>query len=249
MSPAPVQKGSGPLKWILIGCGGLVVFVAIVITGMCWWGAHKIKNYAEMAQKNPAVAVAKLMVAANPDLEIVSQDDEKGTLTIHNKKTGEEITMNADDIKQGRLKFKNEKGEEVTFEGSSEKGKEGLTVKSKEGIVTIGGGTQPRPSWVPSYPGSAPVNTYSRTSETGIVGSFSFQTDDPSDKVLDYFENELKTSGFTVEKAKMSGGAIAIGSLHAKRDDGKRMVNISIVPIGNVSQVTVQYETSGGLTD
>ena len=59
---------------------------------------------------------------ANPDLEVVSSDDESGTVTIRNKKTGEEITMNAADIKNGRLRFKNEKGEEVTFEGSGEKG-------------------------------------------------------------------------------------------------------------------------------
>ncbi len=154
-APAPQKKGTSPLVWILGGCGGLLVLAAIAFAVVAYWGVHKIKGYAESAKKNPAVFAAKLAVAANPDLEVVSSDDESGTVTIRNKKTGEEITMNAADIKNGRLKFKNEKGEEVTFEGSGEKGKEGFRIKSNKGSMAFGGvEAEKMPPWVPTYPGA-----------------------------------------------------------------------------------------------
>jgi hypothetical protein len=60
--------------------------------------------------------------------------------------------MNAEDIKKGRLKFKNEKGEEVTFEGSAESGKEGFTIKTDKGTMAIGKSqAEAPPSWVPSF--------------------------------------------------------------------------------------------------
>jgi len=102
-----------------------MVVAGIIVAVVFYWGAHKLRGYAEAAKKNPATAVAKMMVMANPDLEIVSEDDDKGELTIRNKKTGEELTMNAQDIKQGRLKFKNEKGEEVTSRGAASRVRRG----------------------------------------------------------------------------------------------------------------------------
>lgn len=246
----PVKKGTSPWVWVLAGCGGLLFIGAVVVTVVVYWGYHKAKGFAEAAKKNPAVFAAKLVIAAQPDLEVVSEDTDKGTLTIRNKKTGEVITMDAEEIKEGRLKFKNEKGEEVTFEGSGEPGKEGFTVKSNEGTMTFGkGGEQTAPSWVPSYPGTTPVTTMSKSSDEGIYGNYTFQTSDSSEKVLEYYETELKGDGFTVEKTNVQGGPISMGTLHAKRDDGKRNVDISILPAAGLTQVTVQYTTSGGVKD
>src|SRR5271157_677458 len=111
-SQAPVKKSTSPLVWVLAGCGGLIVICAVVIMVGGYFVAHRAKGFLNVAQKNPAMAIAKLAVAANPDVEIVLEDDDRGIITIRNKKTGEELTMNAEDIKAGKLKFKNEKGEE-----------------------------------------------------------------------------------------------------------------------------------------
>jgi len=64
-----------------------------------------------VADTNPTyshgvMATAELMVKANPDLDLVESDAEAGTLTIRNRRTGEEVTMSAKDIQEGRVQFK-----------------------------------------------------------------------------------------------------------------------------------------------
>jgi len=244
--PAPVpQKKTSPLVWILAGCGGLMVLVGIVVAVLFYWGAHKLKGYAESAKKNPAVFAAKLAVMANPDLEVVSSDDEAGTVTIRNKKTGEELTMNAQDIKQGRLKFKNEKGEEVTFEGSGQQGKEGFRIKSNKGTLAFGNAEGVKaPAWVPAYPSGKAVASASEQTAEGVTGHLSFQTTDSADKVLAYYERELKASGFSVERTSMQGMA-RFANLNAKADGGRRTVNVIVTPVGEAMQIAVQYTGPG----
>ncbi len=243
-APAP-QKKTSPLVWILVGCGGLVVVICIVFLIGGYFVAHKIKGYAETAKKNPAMAAAKIAVAVNPDLEVVSEDDDKGELTIRNKKTGEEITMNAQDIKQGRLKFKNEKGEEVTFEGSGEHGKEGFRIKSDKGSMTFGtGAAEKAPSWVPLYPGGTAMASASEKTSSGVAGHLSFQTPDAVDKVTSFYDQQLKGAGFTVQRTAASGG-LNIVSLTGKADGGRRVVNVVVTPAGQATQVAVQYSGPG----
>ncbi len=243
VAQAPQKKGISPLIWILGGCGGLLVIVAIVFAVAGYWGVHKLKGYAESAKKNPAVFAAKLAVAANPDLEVVSSDDEDGTVTIRNKKTGEEITMNAADIKNGRLKFKNEKGEEVTFEGSGEKGKEGIRIKSNKGTMSFGDTEAVvMPEWVPMYPGAKVMASTKQETDDGFTGTYSFQTPDAATEVLARFERDLSGAGFTVER--QSAGSV--GTVHGKADGGARTVAATVIPIGNITQVTVEYAATGG---
>ena len=244
-APAPQKKGTSPLVWILVGCGGLIVVACLVMLVGGYLVAHKIKGYAETARKNPAMAAAKLMVTVNPDLELVSEDDDKGELTIRNKKTGEELTMNAQDIKQGRLKFKNEKGEEVTFEGSGQQGKEGFRIKSNKGSVAFGNAEGVKaPAWVPAYPGGKAVASASEQTAEGVTGHLSFQTTDSADKVLAYYERELKASGFSVERTSMKGMA-QFANLNAKADGGRRTVNVIVTPVGEAMQIAVQYTGPG----
>ncbi len=243
-APAP-QKKTSPLVWILVGCGGLIVIVGIVFLVGGYFVAHKIKGYAETAKKNPAMAAAKFAVAVNPDLEVVSEDDDKGELTIRNKKTGEEITMNAQDIKQGRLKFKNEKGEEVTFEGSGQEGKEGFRIKSDKGSMTFGAGAAEKaPAWVPAYPAGKALVSASEKTAGGVRGHLSFQTTDSADQIMTFYERELKAAGFAVERTAMQG-AVHLANLNAKANGGARTVNVIVTPVGDSSQVAVQYSGPG----
>ena len=245
VAPVPQKKATSPLVWIVAGCGGLIVLVGLVLAVVLYWGAHKIRGFAASTGRNPAVFGAKIAVMANPDLEIVSSDDGAGTVTIRNKKTGEEITMNARDIKQGRLKFKNEKGDEVSFEGSGQQGKETFKIRSNKGSVTFGSGDGEKlPSWVPTYPGGQSLASASETTAAGFSGHCSFQTADATDKVLSFYERELKASGFTVERTAMQG-MVRLANLNAKADGGKRTVNVIITPVGEASQVVLQYAGMG----
>lgn len=244
-APAP-KKGTSPLVWILAGCGGLIIIVGIIFAGLTYWGYHKVKGYVETAEKNPALAAAKIAVAVNPDLEIVSEDDEAGTLTIRDKKSGEEITMNAEDIKEGRLKFKNEKGEEVTFEGSGETGKEGFKIKTDKGTMAFGNtaGEAP-PSWVPSYPGAKVMASSREETDEGFTGTYSFQTGDSGDAVLAHFEKELKNAGFDVERTS-TGAMSGLGTINARRGDGQHTVNVVVTSVADMTQVVVQYASGEG---
>ncbi len=237
-APAPAKKTS-PWVWVAVGCAAIIVVVLVVLGGLTFWVGHKVKGYAELAQKNPAMAAAKLMVAANPDIEIVSEDDGAGTITVRNKKTGETITMNAKDIKEGRLSFKNEKGEEMTFEGKGEGGTGSLKIHTKEGETTFGAGSAANlPGWVPSYPGAEAQGTYSASTKQGNSGGFSFKTSDSADQVMAYFESHLKSAGFEVNTSKFEqNGEVSGGIVQGAEKGGRRSVHL-----------TVGAEKTGGTT-
>jgi archaellum component FlaF (FlaF/FlaG flagellin family) len=230
-TPAATPAKSGLLPKILLGCLGLVVLIGILVSVGVWWGARKLG--LTDAARNPAAMAAKLIAAGNPDVEVVSQDDARQTVTLRNKKTGETVTMNASQLKEGKLEFSDEKGEKLTIGG--EKG--AVTVTNQEGTTTVGGEAS-APAWVPAYPGAKPQGTFSKTSERGATGAFSFQTADAVAKVMSRFEADLQGGGFQVQKT-LSGEST--GVIAAKHGDG-REVNLTATRSGDSTVVTVQYE-------
>ena len=54
-------------------------------------------------QRNPALAVSKMLAAVNPDLEVMHVNEGKGTITVREKSTGKVVTLNFDDVKRGRI--------------------------------------------------------------------------------------------------------------------------------------------------
>lgn len=192
----PPKKGLGPLAWIGIGCGGLIVLACIALGIIGWWGKRQIDKYG----KNPSLAAAELIVRATPDLEVVSSDVDAGTLTVKNTKTGETVTINAKDVeKNGRIEFKTDKGTTV-FDGS---GQDGGTIKvtdDKGQVSTFqaGQGVSNLPSWLPTYPGATVQGTFDSNTTEGRSASFSLTTPDSGDQVLAFYESELKKAGFNV---------------------------------------------------
>src|SRR5262245_37963053 len=81
---APPAKGGGGkvILWILGIFASIVVLVIVVVIVGFLFVAHKVKQ----AASNPVMTAAKFMVAANPDLETVSSDD--NTIVVHDRKTG-----------------------------------------------------------------------------------------------------------------------------------------------------------------
>src|SRR5215472_13741698 len=111
--PPPPPKSGNKLLLVLGGCATLVVVGIVCFFVVSYLIVNKAKRVAkdsgfdtELIQKKPALAAAKAIVALNPDLELVSSDDEKGTLTIRDKQTGEVIIVTADDANKGKLSFK-----------------------------------------------------------------------------------------------------------------------------------------------
>jgi hypothetical protein len=230
----PAKKKS-PLLYILIGCGGVVVLAGVLVVAAISFGLYKAKQAGldpELLQKNPAVAMVKMAVAANPDAELVSIDEDRGIVKILDKKTGKTVTMNFEDIKNGKFSLEGDNGEKVSLETE---GEGGLKMKSADGSATLGGGPVTLPSWLPSYPGSTPQGAFSVQDKSGASAAFHFTTNDAPAKVLQFYEAGLKKSGLTVES---SGGVISA----TEASQGREAV-VTVAPSGSGSQVSATFKS------
>jgi hypothetical protein len=243
--PPPPQKKSNVMVWVLAGCGTFVVLgvIAVMLGGYFVWNKAKEAGLdPELMQKRPALAVAKMMVAANPDIELVSVDDEKGLITIKDKKTGKTVTVNLADVESGKVTLKGDgDDEEVTFEAKGDDETGSLEVKSKDGSAVFGAGSAVKlPDWFPSYPGAAIKGAFSSHGKDGEGGSFGFSTADSIEKVVKFYEDNLKQAGLKVTtNTVQQNGAVSMGSL-ACEDEGKnRTAFINAFSEKGQTQVTV----------
>jgi len=243
--PPPPQKKSNVLVWVIAGCGTFVVIgiIAVFLGGYFVWNKAKEAGLdPELMQKRPALAVAKMMVAANPDVELVSVDDEKGLITVKDKKTGKTITVNLEDAQQGKITFKDDKNEEVTLEAKGEGDTGSLEVKSKEGTAKFGAGSAKLPTWFPTYPGAAIQGSFSTEGKDGKNGSFGFSIADSIEKVVKFYEQNLKQAGLKVTtNTVQQNGKTAMGSLVAEDEGKMRTAFISAITEKGETKVTVVF--------
>ena len=237
--PAP-KKGLGPLGWILIGCGGIIVIGAILFAAAGYFVTKKVGEFKD----NP-LAAAELIIRANPDFEVVSSDKKAQTLTVKNVKTGEVMTLNAADIKDGKFSVTTKDGT-ATFGANQENGA-GVTVTDNKGQVSTFGATgnapQNLPSWVPVYPGGTTQGTMENNGPEGRSAAFTVTTTDDTAKVLAWYESELQSKGLTVEKNTYSANGATGGIVTGKNADGKQQVNVMIGAADNGgSSAVVSFE-------
>jgi hypothetical protein len=217
---APPRKGMSPVVIVLLVLGGLFVLAILGVVGSLVFIGHKVKQMGN----NPGLAIAKMIVAANPDAEVVSENDGAGTLTIKDRKTGKVVTMNFDDIKNG--------------------GKFSFTADDDNGgkaTMQIGGDAKANlPSWVPQYPGSEAKATYSVTGNgsDGSGGNFTFTTSDAGPKVIEWYQDKVKDSGMQVKTTTTTPN----GSMLAAGDEGdKRSIVLVVGTDGGQTTVNVTY--------
>lgn len=226
-----------------IGCGGLLLVAFIGAGLLLMKGCQKAKEIAGDFQKNPAKAAAMLVLKANPDVEVVSTDDNKGEITIKDKKSGETTTTSFDDLSQGKLTVKNSKGETMTVDASDAKNGK-ITMNGPDGKVTIGDAANTAlPAWVPAYPGAASQPGGMKTEKSDkIVGMTVLQTPDPVAKVKEFFESKLKADGYTTEVNTMNFNGNDSATVSGKKNDGKQTVNVVIATESGKTSVMVNYE-------
>jgi hypothetical protein len=223
---APAARKTSPLVWILVIIVGLFVlgFIGVVGTGM--FIVHKAKQAgfdSELMQRNPAYAAAKMIVALNPDLSEVRHNDSAGTITVLDKKTGKEMTMSFDDIKNGKLKF--------TAEGDD----------GKVATMEIGGAGK-LPSWVPEYPGATAQPSFSVKGNSGDGsgegGNVTFTVKDAPSKVLAFYQDKTKEMGM---KANMSTNTPDGGMFIAGDEDGSRSLTVVVGTSNAETTVNLTY--------
>lgn len=236
--PAP-RKGMGPLGWIAIGCGAiaLIGIIAFAVGGYLF----KTKVVDPLAE-NPGMVAAELAIRANSDLELISSDREKGTMTIKNKQTGETVTVNASDIENGNITFETKEGKTVIdTSGSEESG--GIKMTGPEGAEVTWGGDAPKdlPAWVPVYPGSTVQGAMDATTAEGRTASFSIATDDGVDEVIEFYESKLGENGLKVTKNLVEANGERSGILSGVSEDDKRTVTVMIGQQEGKTQASVNF--------
>jgi hypothetical protein len=92
--PAIPKKGLGPLAWIGIGCGSIIVLciIGFVVAGALL--GPKLKQFAEDAQKDPTRTAAMTMVNFSAgQIEMVAEDEPGKRYTVREKQTGKLTTI------------------------------------------------------------------------------------------------------------------------------------------------------------
>jgi hypothetical protein len=229
----------GPLGWIAIGCGVILVIGAMVLAV----GGYFAKKKFDQFSKNPAKTTAEMIVRANPDLELVSEDDKAGTITVRDKKKNETVTLNFDDIKNGKFKVTTDKGT-TTFDGSTASA-DGVKITDEKGqTATIGGGSpKDLPSWLPIYPGATAQGSMASTTNEGRTGGFSLNTKDSIEQVASYYESKLKDAGLTVDKNMLSSNdKTSGGTISGNSADKKRTAAVILSAADTGTQAVITYE-------
>ena len=242
--PAP-QKSSGTK--VLLWIAGIVVGLILIIFASCaaigFYGMHKMKGAgfdSELMNKNPGLATAKMAVALNPDMEIVSSDDSAGTIVVRDKKTGKVVTMKFDPQKKSMV-ITDENGKTTSMTTTGEGSNASMEMKSPEGTMRIGSGSDKAPDWVPVYPGSSPQSTFSSSNGTEQTGSYTFATKDPADKVISFYGDTLKSAGFAVSNMTSNSDGKIGGMVSGEDKANKRAVVVSLGTEDDGTHVNVTF--------
>ena len=189
----------------LSGCAIAAIIVGLLI-GIAVIGLS-IGGYVMVKQAGGRGGVARAAIGmANPDYEILDLDQKESTITVRHKKTGKTATFPISHMKNGRI----------------DPAELGMTPDEAEG-------TAGAPSWV-KYPGARQVQAVQLMSITTLI----YSTDDPVDKVMDYYKSEAGNNGIQATFDK--SGAIVLS-------DAKGDLKISVTASGGVKStlITIAY--------
>ena len=217
------KKGLSPLAWVGIGCLGLLVIGGIVATAITVFVVGKVKEVAGEMEEDPVATTAKLLAAANPDIELVEADKENRTVTFRDVKTGEELTFGYDDIEKGKVTFSSGSESAELEVATGDDGSGGLTVKTSEGTATFGAGGDASdiPDWVPIYPGVTPTSNFSAEGGGQRTGTLSFTSDSDVESILDFYDDAAEKAGLETKSRTTTGeGAMWIA---ATSDDSRTL--------------------------
>ncbi|SPE41556.1 conserved hypothetical protein [Candidatus Sulfopaludibacter sp. SbA3] len=224
MPPPAAPRKTSPLVWILVVVLGLFVLGFVGIVGTWFFVAHKLHQAgidSDLARRNPAAVVARMAAMANKDVDIVSEDDRTGTLTLRDKRTGKTVTMSFDQAKNG-----------ISFSAQGDDGK----------TATLEFGSGKLPSWIPSYPGSTPQVTIAATGDgndgKGEGGNFTYTTSDSASRVLTFYQDKAKDMGM---KVNLTSTAADAGMVMATDDASNRTLTAIVGTSDGKTTVNVTY--------
>lgn len=204
------------LAWVGIGCGGLLI-LAIIAGAIIF---SKLKGKIDEFSKNPEKAAAEFVVSMNPELEMVSQDEEAGEMTIRTKDGGE-VTLSYQDIAEGKI-----------------------TVTDKDGNKTrIGSADLSQvPEWVPRPPDlTDAVSTFHSEAGGKTIGQFSGKSAMGAGDLSSFHESAASGLGLTTSRSgSTTAGGTTVTTLNFS--GGARSLTVVITEkTGEPTQVNTNY--------
>ena len=226
-APPPQTRRTSPLVWVLIVVVGLFVLGGIATVGTGLFIAHKVRQAGfdpYMMRNNPGYGIARLFLAAHPDLVEVRHDDNAGSITVRDRQTGKESTLNFSDLKNGQFKITADSGNGETA------------------TMEFGGAAGKLPAWVPEYPGSNGKATFSVRGAggqgEGEGGNFTFTTMDSPTQVTTFYQDKARDLGM---KANVTTTTSEGGVFTAADEGSKRSLVVVIGRSGSETTVNVTY--------
>jgi hypothetical protein len=242
--PAQAPKKGRFIFWALGGCLGLIIIAAIIVYSTGLFIAHKAGLDSGTLKRNPGLAIARMMVSGNPDLEIVSVDEDRGILRVREKKTGKTMTVDLENAQKGMIVFTDEKNQKVEIQARGEGDNAAVEIKSAEGSLRMGVDSKDQlPGWLPAYPNVENSGVFGFNGNQGRSGSFSFKSKDSVETVAAFYEKALKDAGFEIQKSlnQIPGrGAIAIVS--ASDSKTQRTANLTAAHTDEGTTINLAFE-------
>jgi hypothetical protein len=240
MPPAP-PKSSGVkiLLWIIGGFAALVLLIIVAVAGLGFYMMHKAKQAGldpELMKKNPALAVAKMAVTANPDVQMVSSNDSAGTMVVRDKKTGKVTTLRFDSAKKSMVVI-DDQGKQARITANAGT----LEVQSADGSMKLGANADKAPSWVPVYPDATPQSTMSMNEKGKQSGTFVFVSKDSPEKVLNYYADQLTSAGMKVTRTTTTSDGNSGGIVTAAKDTDSRTVVVTVSGESDGTKASVTF--------
>ncbi len=244
---AQPPKKRGPLFWILTGCLGIIVIAVILVIAGGLFVGQKLKQAGfdpVLMQKDPALAVTKMLAATNPDIEVLGVDQDRDMIRLRDKKTGKALVINLADAKRGKIVFQDDQNRTVEFKAQGEGDKASLEIKGAEGTVALQAGSGKLPDWLASYPGAQGGGNLGISSKEGTGGSYSFKTRDSVEAVASFYEEALKGKNLQVERTSTQvPGQGEMVTLVAKDESSRRSAQILISGTAEGTTATLTFES------
>ncbi len=242
---AEEKKGLPIWAWFGIGCAGLIVLVMVAMLAVGFFVTKKVKDVAGDFENNPEIAAARLLVKLNPDYEEVSVDEDEGTITVRDKKTGKVFTADVEDLKEGRFTISGEDGTTVvTTETDEDEGT--FTISTGDKKIQIGaGGDSSAPEWVPVPEDAETQGLFSMSEEDSVRGSLKILTDEDPKDVLAFYRSAMDEAGFEVQTSSYSGGGESVEMLTGNLADPKRTLMVNVTT-GSDDEINIVVTYSEG---
>lgn len=239
---AAAPKKKHLIFWILGSCLGLIVIGVIVaaVTGVYFF--RKAGFDSELMKSNPELAVVKMIANLNPDIEVLSVDEDRGIIRVRDKQTGKTMTVNLEDVKNGRIVFQDDKEGTLEIQTQGEGEDAAVEIRSSEGTMRMGAGTEVQmPAWLPAYPGAQSKGVFSLTQKGSDSGSFAFKSEDSPEQIASFYERALDSEGFKIQKSTTQvPGRGSIIVLAATDRATKRTAHVTVATDDDEEGTTIQ---------